>query len=138
MSDALNVLDTLVGCASFKRNTLSMTEISVDVELIPTNALQSFTTHPAANTSLPRFTVPACNPVTKIVDYYLIRVRTSHRLSNDSRLMELAAMTTTHLDLVWMFWGGRVHLDYSALCMSRQAHYWRRFDEILPHSAHHR
>lgn len=59
MSDALRVLDTLVGCASFNRNTLSMTEISVDVELIPTNAHQSLTTQPAANTSLPRFTVPA-------------------------------------------------------------------------------
>lgn len=59
MSDALNVLDTLVGCASFNLNTLSMTEISVDVELMPTNALQSFTTQPAPSTSLPRFTVPA-------------------------------------------------------------------------------
>lgn len=61
ISEARNVLDTLVGWASFKRNTLSMTEISVDVELMPTKALQSFTTQPAANTSLPRFTVPACD-----------------------------------------------------------------------------
>lgn len=59
MSDALNVLDTLVGWASLSLNTLSMTEISVDVELIPTNALQSLTTQPAPSTSLPRFTVPA-------------------------------------------------------------------------------
>lgn len=59
MRDARNVLDTLVGCASFNRNTLSITEISVDVELIPTNALQSFTIHPAPRTSLPLFTVPA-------------------------------------------------------------------------------
>lgn len=59
MSEALNVLETLVGCASFSLNTLSITDISVDVELMPTNALQSFTTHPAAKTSLPRFTVPA-------------------------------------------------------------------------------
>lgn len=60
MSDARNVLDTLVGWASFNLNTLSMTEISVDVVLMPTNALQSLTTHPAPSTSLPRFTVPAC------------------------------------------------------------------------------
>lgn len=59
INDALNVLDTLVGCASFNLNTLSITEISVEVELIPTNALQSFTTQPAPRTSLPRFTVPA-------------------------------------------------------------------------------
>lgn len=60
ISDALRVLDTLVGCASFNLNTLSMTEISVDVELMPTKAHQSLTTHPAASTSLPRLTVPAC------------------------------------------------------------------------------
>lgn len=60
ISDALNELDTLVGCASFSLNTLSITEISVDVELIPTNALQSLTMQPAPSTSLPRFTVPAC------------------------------------------------------------------------------
>ena len=59
MSDARNELDTLVGCASFNLNTLSITEISVDVELIPTNALQSLTMQPAPSTSLPRFTVPA-------------------------------------------------------------------------------
>lgn len=59
ISDARSVLDTLVGCASLSLNTLSITEISVDVELIPTNALQSFTTQPAPSTSLPRFTVPA-------------------------------------------------------------------------------
>lgn len=70
MSDARNVLDTLVGWASFKRNTLSMTEISVDVELIPTNALQSFTTQPAANTSLPRFTVPAFNGTNEKLCYH--------------------------------------------------------------------
>lgn len=59
MSDARNAFETLVGWASFSLNTLSMTEISVDVELIPTNALQSLTTHPAPSTSLPRFIVPA-------------------------------------------------------------------------------
>lgn len=59
ISEARRVLETLVGCASFNLNTLSITEISVDVELIPTNALQSLTTQPAPSTSLPRFTVPA-------------------------------------------------------------------------------
>lgn len=59
INDALNVLDIAVGCASFNLNTLSNTEISVDVELIPANAHQSLATSPAPNTSLPRFIVPA-------------------------------------------------------------------------------
>jgi len=50
---------TTVGWASFNLNTLSTTDISVDVVHIPQNADQSFTTKPAASTSLPRFIVPA-------------------------------------------------------------------------------
>lgn len=42
-----------VGLASLSLNTLSITDISVDVVSIPQNALQSFTTNPAATTSLP-------------------------------------------------------------------------------------
>lgn len=59
MSDALRLLDTAVGWASLSLNTLSSTDISVDVELIPQNALQSFTTIPAPSTSLPRLIVAA-------------------------------------------------------------------------------
>ena len=36
-----------------------MTESSVDVVVIPQNAVQSFATIPAASNSLPRLTVPA-------------------------------------------------------------------------------
>lgn len=38
----------------------SITVNSVDVVSIPVNAHQSFTTSPAETTSLPLFTVPAC------------------------------------------------------------------------------
>ena len=49
-----------LGCASPSLNTLSITESSVLVVSSPQNDIQSFTTIPAAMTSLPRFTVPAC------------------------------------------------------------------------------
>ena len=49
-----------LGCASPSLNTLSITESSVLVVSSPQNDIQSFTTIPAAITSLPRFTVPAC------------------------------------------------------------------------------
>lgn len=53
------------GCEdSPSRNTLSMTDSSVLVVSRPQNAHQSFTTIPAAITSLPRFTVPACRQAT--------------------------------------------------------------------------
>lgn len=49
----------LAGFASLSLNTLSITESSVDVVSIPQNDAQSFTTIPAAMTSLPLLTVPA-------------------------------------------------------------------------------
>lgn len=60
IKDARKLLDTAVGWASLSLKTLSRTEISVDVELIPQKALQSLTTIPAPKTSLPRLMVPAC------------------------------------------------------------------------------
>lgn len=59
ISDARKLFTTFVGCPSFNLNTFSISEISVDVVLIPQNAVQSLTTKPAPRTSLPRFTVPA-------------------------------------------------------------------------------
>lgn len=59
INDARKLLETAVGWASFSLKTLSRTEISVDVELIPQKALQSLTTIPAPSTSLPRLMVPA-------------------------------------------------------------------------------
>lgn len=109
MRDALNELDTLVGCASFSLNTLSMTEISVDVELMPTNALQSLTTQPAPSTSLPRFTVPAYE-----IHVCLLEIDEN---SNGNVCIqhlpqvELVIMTIIRLDLVLMFAGARCHLD---------------------------
>ncbi len=49
-----------LGCASPSLKTLSITDNSVLVVSKPQNAVQSFTTIPAAITSLPLFTVPAC------------------------------------------------------------------------------
>jgi len=54
------------GCASFNLKTLSITDNSVDVVSIPQNEHQSFTTMPAAITSEPRLTVPACNKQYKL------------------------------------------------------------------------
>lgn len=59
ISDALRLVVIFDGWLSFNLKTLSMTESSVDVVAIPQNAVQSFATIPAANNSLPRFTVPA-------------------------------------------------------------------------------
>lgn len=54
------ILDVIAeGCASFNLNTLSITDISVEVVSKPQNAIQSFTTIPAAITSEPLLTVPA-------------------------------------------------------------------------------
>lgn len=50
----------VLGWASFSLKTLSITDNSVLVVSRPQKAHQSFTTIPAAITSLPRFTVPAC------------------------------------------------------------------------------
>lgn len=47
------------GAASLSLKTLSITESSVEVVSIPQKDTQSFTTIPAAITSLPLFTVPA-------------------------------------------------------------------------------
>ena len=52
-----------LGCASPSLKTLSITESSVLVVSSPQNDIQSFTTIPAAMTSLPRFTVPACQKI---------------------------------------------------------------------------
>lgn len=59
MSDAriVEVIDADV--PSFSLKTLSMTASSVDVVSMPQNETQSFTTIPAAITSLPLLTVPA-------------------------------------------------------------------------------
>lgn len=60
MSDARRLFVTPAGWASFSLKTLSTTDSSVEVVLIPQNAHQSLTTTPAASTSEPRLTVPAC------------------------------------------------------------------------------
>lgn len=63
MSESLMLVAMAEGCAvSPSLNTLSMTDSSVLVVSRPQNAHQSLTTIPAAITSLPRFTVPACTP----------------------------------------------------------------------------
>jgi len=49
------------GWTSFNLKTLSITDSSVDVVSMPQKEHQSFTTIPAAITSEPRLTVPACN-----------------------------------------------------------------------------
>lgn len=61
MRDARIVVAMAEGCASFNLKTLSITESSVDVVSMPQNEHQSFTTIPAAITSEPRLTVPACS-----------------------------------------------------------------------------
>lgn len=59
MSEALRLVVILDGVLSLSLKTLSITESSVLVVVIPQKAVQSLTTMPAANNSLPRFTVPA-------------------------------------------------------------------------------
>ena len=59
MSDARRFVVILDGWLSFNLKTLSITESSVLVVVIPQKAVQSLTIIPDANSSLPRFTVPA-------------------------------------------------------------------------------
>lgn len=67
MSESLMLVAMAEGCvASPSRNTLSMTDSSVLVVSRPQKAHQSFATIPAAMTSLPRFTVPACAPAPRV------------------------------------------------------------------------
>jgi hypothetical protein len=61
MRDARIVVAMADGCASFNLKILSITDNSVDVVSMPQKEHQSFTTMPAAITSDPRLTVPACN-----------------------------------------------------------------------------
>lgn len=61
MRVARRSLVILDGCAELSLKTLSITDNSVDVVVIPQNAVQSLATIPAASNSLPRFTVPAYN-----------------------------------------------------------------------------
>lgn len=75
MRESLMEVAMALGCVSLSLKTLSMTDNSVLVVSSPQNAHQSFTTIPAAMTSLPRFTVPACG--TKItLEQYLLNVQT--------------------------------------------------------------
>lgn len=67
MSESLMLVAMAEGCAvSPSLNTLSMTDSSVLVVSSPQNAHQSLTTIPAAITSLPRFTVPACTRAPRV------------------------------------------------------------------------
>ena len=59
MSDARRFVVIFDGVDSFSLKTDSMTESSVDVVVRPQKAVQSLTTIPAANNSLPLLTVPA-------------------------------------------------------------------------------
>lgn len=59
MSDARIVEVIAVRAVSLSLKTLSITDNSVEVVSIPQKDTQSFTTMPAATTSLPLFTVPA-------------------------------------------------------------------------------
>ena len=59
MSEARKSVVIFDGVDSFNLKTDSMTESSVDVVVRPQNAVQSLTTIPAANNSLPLFIVPA-------------------------------------------------------------------------------
>lgn len=59
MSESLIVVAMALGCVSLSLKTLSMTDSSVLVVSSPQKAHQSFTTIPAAITSLPRLIVPA-------------------------------------------------------------------------------
>jgi hypothetical protein len=61
MRDARMVVAIAEGWASFNLKTLSITDNSVAVVSMPQKEHQSFTTMPAAITSEPRLTVPACN-----------------------------------------------------------------------------
>jgi len=61
MRDARMVVAIAEGWISFNLKTLSITDSSVDVVSMPQKEHQSFTTMPAAITSEPRLTVPACN-----------------------------------------------------------------------------
>lgn len=58
--ESLMLVAMVLGWASLSLKMLSMTESSVLVVSSPQKAHQSLTTIPAAITSLPRFTVPAC------------------------------------------------------------------------------
>lgn len=60
MRESRMLVAMVLGLASFSLKTLSITDSSVLVVSRPQKAHQSFTTIPAAITSLPRFTVPAC------------------------------------------------------------------------------
>lgn len=60
MRESRMLVAMVLGWASFSLKTLSTTDSSVLVVSRPQKAHQSFTTIPAAMTSLPRFTVPAC------------------------------------------------------------------------------
>lgn len=60
MRESRMLVAMVLGWASFNLKTLSTTDSSVLVVSRPQKAHQSFTTIPAAITSLPRFTVPAC------------------------------------------------------------------------------
>ena len=60
MGESRMLVAMVLGWASFSLKTLSTTDSSVLVVSRPQKAHQSFTTIPAAITSLPRFTVPAC------------------------------------------------------------------------------
>jgi len=70
MRDARMVVAIAEGWTSFNLKTLSITDSSVDVVSMPQKEHQSFTTIPAAITSEPRLTVPACNTLTLCVASY--------------------------------------------------------------------
>lgn len=72
-----------------------MTESSVDVVVIPQNAVQSFETIPAASNSLPRLTVPACNA--KIIHF---ECGEFHNIILYIQLMEPVGVRTVHRALV--------------------------------------
>lgn len=63
MRDARMVVAIADCCISLNLKTLSITDSSVDVVSMPQKEHQSFTTMPAAITSEPRLTVPACNTI---------------------------------------------------------------------------
>lgn len=65
MSESLMLVAMVLGWASLSLKMLSMTESSVLVVSSPQKAHQSLTTIPAAITSLPRFTVPACQDTSR-------------------------------------------------------------------------
>lgn len=67
MRESRMLVAMVLGWASFSLKTLSTTDSSVLVVSRPQKAHQSFTTIPAAITSLPRFTVPACQGMAQCV-----------------------------------------------------------------------